>query len=326
MSVTRSSYLINIGGVNVTSAFSPILISLSVTDKVGTHSDTASITVDDIGGRIRLPRTGDPVLIFITGTQVFKGTVDEVKASGSRSSGRTVTVTAKGLDTTKKAKEPQQRHFDEDTIQGMLDKAAKEADVKTVEIKGSLGKIKRKYAEMRDESFLAFGERLAREVGGNFKITGDTATMTPRSSGGEGSVTATFGVNIHSYSISPKLGRPRFKATKARWYDKAKAEWRDTVKTTKITDATATIVHRFVLSDEDETSQRTDSDKASTERDAGEGTVTIELNTAAKPDGSCVVVVGKVGVDGTYKIDSVKHSIGRGGGGTTTLALKQPET
>ena len=47
---------------------------------------------------------------------VFTGTVDEVRSSGSRGSGRTLSITAKGMDTTGKPKEGQQRHFDDSTV------------------------------------------------------------------------------------------------------------------------------------------------------------------------------------------------------------------
>lgn len=330
MSVVRSSYMIKVGGKNVTSTFAPILISLSVSDKAGTHSDTATITVDDTGAHVRLPRTGDKVVISIGSSssglsEVFRGTVDEAKADGNRSSGRTVTVTAKGVDTTKKAKEPQQRHFDDDTVQGILDKAAKDADIKKVTIKDGLGSAKRKYLEMRDESFIHLGERLAREIGGNFKIRDDEAIITKRNGTSEGSISAVWGKNLHSYSISPKLGRPQFNKTKGRWYDKEKAKWQENEKSTSVKNGVATIVHRYILPDEDEAGQNTDSAKATTERDAGDGTVTIELNPGAKPDGECVVKVGKKDVDGTYSIETVTHTINRGSGGGTSLSINHPK-
>lgn len=329
MTVTRSTYAIRIGGKNVTSAFAPILLDLTVTDKAGTHSDTASIKVDDTDGRVRMPRVGDPVVILLAYTtegmgRVFEGTVDETRADGSRSSGRTVTITAKGLDTTKKAKEPQRRHFDDQDVQSVLDAAGSECGI-TVECRDGLGALKRKYLDMRDESFVHLGERIAREVGGNFKIKGNRATLTKRNAGLSGSIAATWGDNLHSYSISPKLGRPQFNKTKARWYDKAKAAWQEKEKATDAEDGNATYVNRFISSDEPEADQRTDSDKATTERDKGDGSVTIELDPTAQPDGLCIVAVGKPGVDGAYRIETVTHRLSRSSGGVTSLQLKHPQ-
>jgi uncharacterized protein len=326
MSVIRSLYSITVGGQNITSIVSPRLIDLTVTDKAGTHSDTASITIDDTNGTVRLPRVGDPVMISLGSTGsgfdlVFEGTVDEVKAKGDRGSGRTVCVTAKGLDTTQKAKEPQKQHFDEQTIQSILNTAGGQCGI-SVQCLDGLGGLKRKYLEMRDESFIHLGERIAREVGGNFRIKGKTAILKKRNTPGEGSVVAAWGVNLHSYDISPRLGRPQFNQTLSRWYDKEEAEWKEKQVGTSVRDGKAKYAARYVAPDEDEATQRCESDKATTERDQAEGTVTIELNPNAKPDGICIVATGKPGCDGSYLIESVSHRISRGSGGSTTLDLK----
>ena len=74
-----------------------------------------------------------------------------------------------------------------------------------------------------------------------------------------------------------------------------------------------------------ETTQQGTSDAATTARDAGEGTVVIEGNTAAVPDGLCTVSGTRSGVDGSYRIEAVTHTLTRAGGFVTTLELKQPQ-
>ena len=74
-----------------------------------------------------------------------------------------------------------------------------------------------------------------------------------------------------------------------------------------------------------ETTQQTDSDAATAERDAGEGTVTIEGNTAAIPDGLCRIAGTRPGVDGAYRIEAVTHTLTRAGGFVTSLELRQPQ-
>ncbi len=54
----------------------------------------------------------------------------------------------------------------------------------------------------------------------------------------------------------------------------------------------------------------------------GEGSVTIEGDTTAIPDGLCIVTGARAGIDGPWRIETVTHSYLRGGGFVTTLDLK----
>ena len=324
----RAVFMVTVAGTNITATLMPVLISLSVSDKVGTHSDTASLEIDDTDGRIVLPRIGAPVIVALgwegEGVRVvFTGTVDEVKSSGSRGSGRTLSISAKGMDTTKKPKEGQQRHFDETTVEDILKEAGQTAGVTEIDIDPSLAPITRKYFEMRDESFIHMGERLAREIGGNFRVSGTRAIMSKRGGTYTAAVVAAWGRNLHGWDLSPALGRTQYNKLRARWYDPKKAAWQETEEATSLP-VDARHDHRYAKADAQEAGQQTDSDKATSERDAGEGSVTIEGDTAAIPDGLCIVTGARPGVDGAYRIESVTHSYSRGGGFVTELSLKQP--
>ena len=324
----RAVFMVTVAGTNITTTLMPVLISLTVSDKVGTHSDTASLDIDDSDGRIVLPRIGAPVIVALgwegEGVRVvFTGTVDEVRSSGSRGSGRTLSISAKGMDTTSKPKEGQQRHFDDSTVADILSAAGKTAGVNQVEVDPSLASITRKYFEMRDESFIHMGERLAREIGGNFRIQGTRAIMSKRGGTYTSAVVAAWGRNLHGWDISPALGRTQYSKLRARWYDAQKAGWQETEEGTSLA-VDARHDHRYAKPDEDEATQQSASDRATSERDAGEGSVTIEGDTAAIPDGLCIVIGARPGVDGPYRIESVTHSYSRGGGFVTELSLKQP--
>jgi phage protein D len=324
----RAVFMVTVAGTNITTTLMPVLISLSVSDKVGTHSDTASLEIDDTDGRIVLPRIGAPVIVALgwegEGVRVvFTGTVDEVRSSGSRGSGRTLSILAKGMDTTGKPKEGQQRHFDESTVEDILMEAGQTAGVTDVEIDPSLASITRKYFEMRDESFIHMGERLAREIGGNFRIQGTKAIMSKRGGRYTAAVIAAWGRNLHGWDISPSLGRTQYSQMRARWYDSGKAQWQEAEEDTALS-VEARYDHRYAKPDEDEATQQTASDRATSERDAGEGSVTIEGDTSAIPDGLCIVTGARPGIDGPYRIESVTHSYSRGGGFVTQLSLKQP--
>ena len=326
----RAAFMVNVAGTNITAPLLPVLISLKVSDKAGTHSDTASLEIDDRDGRIILPTKGAPVEVALGWVDegvrvVFIGTVDEVKSKGDRGGGRVLTITAKGLDTTGAAKEGQQRHFDDQTIEAILKKAGEPAGVTDIEVDPELSGITRPYFGMHDESFVHAGERLAREIGGNFRVRGTKAIMSRRGAAYGPTVAAAWGQNLHSWDISPALGRPAFAKASSRWYDPVKAAWQEEEEETSL-DAKATFRHRYTKADKGEAKQQAKSDKATSERDAGEGSVEIEGNTAAIPDGLCIVVGARPGVDGVYRIDGVTHTYSRGGGFVSRLELKQPQS
>jgi uncharacterized protein len=56
----------------------------------------------------------------------------------------------------------------------------------------------------------------------------------------------------------------------------------------------------------------------------GGGSVVVDGTGAAQPGGSCMVSGARPGVDGTYRIESVKHALDKTSGWVTTLGLKNP--
>lgn len=324
----RAAFNVTVAGTNITTALLPVLIGLRVSDKVGTHTDSADLEIDDTEARIILPRKGAKVSIGLGWESegmrvVFRGTVDEVTSSGNRGSGRRLKITAKGMDTTGPAKEGQQRHWDDATVETIIRDAGGFAGIANIEIDPALRSLTRSYFEMRDESFIAMGERLAREIGANFRIVDDTAILSKRNADYQAAVRAVWGDNLHSWTITPQLGRPQFSAVRARWYDMAAAGWQMVQRSTGL-DVSAIHAARLARADATEASQQTDSDAATAERDAGEGTVTIEGNTAAIPDGLCIVAGTRPGIDGAYRIEAVTHTVTRAGGFVTDLELRQP--
>ena len=325
----RAVFMVTVAGTNITAPLLPVLISLTVSDKVGTHADTATLEIDDTDGRIVLPQLSAPVIVALGweggGVRVvFTGTVDEVRSSGSRGGGRTLSISAKGVDTTGKAKEPQQRHFDHKTVEDILKEAGSSASITEVEVDPALARITRTYFEMRDESFIHMGERLAREIGGNFRIQGTTATMSRRGALYPASVAAVAGRNLHAWDISPALGRAQYGKVRARWYDPAEAAWMETEESTSL-GAETRHDHRYGRASEGEAGEQAVADRATSERDAGEGSVTIEGDTGAIPDGLCIVSGARPGIDGAYRIETVTHRYSRGGGFITELELRQPQ-
>ena len=330
-----SFFRVVVGGQDISKVLDPILMSLTVTDKSGTSSDTCQIELDDTGGVIVMPDTGAEVSVTLgweggASDEVFRGKVDEVKSRGSRGSGLTLSISAKGVDTNSKAKQPQTRSMDNKTVEEALRETGQAAGITDIRVDQQLRSIRRDFWGLDAESFIHFGERIAREIGGTFKISGNRAVLARRNSGQSPSgqplptVTAARGDNLIDWEISPKLGRARYRETMARWYDRDDAQWRDIRVQVPIEGAQASATRRHAAPNRDEAQRNAESDSADADKNKGGGRVTINGNVAAKPEGTCIVAGTRPGIDGSYRIEGVEHSFSRSGGFTTRLDLKQP--
>lgn len=334
--MSRKAYFqITVGGLDISKTISPILISLSVTDKTGSSSDSSEIEIDDTDGRVIMPRPGQEMAVRLGWEggvidEVFKGKVEGIRSRGSRGNGRTLSISAKGVDTKGKAKQPQSRHMDNMTVQQAMQKAGEEAGVTNIRVAPALASIMRPYWSMDAESFLHFGERIAREIGGTFKVRGDQAVLAERGAGTSASglvlptVIARWGDNLMDWDISPVLGKPQYQEVRGRYYDRREAKWKEVRVQVPNTDATATLTRRNVAADRSEATNSARNDAQDSKDKKGEGSVTLEGEVSAKPEGSCVVVGAREGIDGLYKIDGVEHNYSRSGF-TTKLTLKQPD-
>lgn len=318
-----------VDGQDMTDAMRPYLTRISVSDKAGSASDSCSLEFDDAGGQVQLPREGAGVVVYLQGAMIFNGKTDSVRSSGSRGGGRTLAVTAKGFDAKGKAKEPQSHHMDDATLQQFLDKAASNAGLSGVKIDPAFANIMRPYWSVAGESFLHVGQKLARELGGTFKIRGDQAVLVKRGQGTNAAggamptVVGQVGRNVISWSISPVTGRPKFSKSKVRYFDRKTASYKEIEVETGI-EADATDEARTTAADEEQAKAIAEGRKTESEREGGEGTVDLDLEVTAQAEGTFVLIGARPGVDGSYRIEGVTHKADRGGGSTTSLDLKQP--
>ena len=304
--------LVFVEGVNITSTLRTFLQSVTVSDRAGTSSDSASIMIDDSKGIIAFPQHNAKVGIFM-GTrangvsQVFAGTVDEVRSSGGRG-GTNIEISAKGLDTSGKIKEPQQRNFDDMTVEEILIAAGETAGVTDIRVDPDLAMIIRDYEHMDDESFIAFGERLAKEIGGTFKVRNDAAVMAKKNSGRTPSgaalppILVARGNNLHTWDIAPYIGRARYKQIRVRFYDRKAGKHDEVVIDTDVEGSTAINVGRFEAPDKKMAEEMANSLKAESERGSGVGSISIEGNAGAQPEATCILAGARNGIDGAYAV------------------------
>jgi phage protein D len=323
----KVSWKVQVDGRDVTSAMRPYLIDIEVQDKAGSVSDTCSLTFDDRDGQALLPRDGALVSVYLEGVLVFEGTVDSCRSSGSRGSGRTLKVSAKGFDSRGKVKQPQNFHKDDATLQEFLEDAAKQAGLNEVRIDPELADITRDYWAAEGESFLHIGERLAREHHATFKIRGKTAVLVRRGKDqGLPTVHGRVGDNVISWDIAPYTGRKVFTKAKVSWFDRGEATFREEeVEFALDRDLPeAENVIRSIAADQDQAKAIGEARKSEAGREGGEGNVELDLTDEAQAEGMFILSGARRGVDGSYRIECVRHKASRSGGSTTTLELKQP--
>ena len=360
----EATFSVIVDGKAIDSTLDPILISLSIkTDDKGT-CDELSIEVDDSDGQVELPRMGADVEAEIgwddTGqVSSFQGFMDDahsggkgskgsshgggrpgkdgaghggpVHASGSRSKGRTLTMTAKSADMTSKVKGHRSAHKDKAKFGDVAKEWGQKAGLSDVKVDASLAAIERPYWSMANESFMAWGDRIRRELGATFKIFGKIAVFVPRTGGTSASgkpltpVAVTWGDNLIDWSASPVLSRPQYGSTAARWYDPKAAKHVTETADGGSGSGDAKHCHPTKHATKDNAKRQADSNKAELDREKGgcDG-VTIDGDPDAQPGALCTISGIRDGVDGTYLIESVTHTLSRHGGFTTKLTLKQP--
>lgn len=327
----KTKWSVLVDGKDVSSQMANYLESITVTDKAGVSSDSCSLRLDDTGGQIRLPQPGGSVVVRLDGVQVFAGIIDSVKSSGSRSSGRSLSVSAKGFDVNGKAKEPQRVHQDEGTVGDFLKTVAKKAGF-DMKIDPALANIARDYIAADAESLLHVGEKLARELGGTFKLRENMAVLAKHGADFglplvKGLFSTSGGGNLISWDIEPVSTRAVFKEITVPYFDRKDGLPRDYKTGSGAAGDTAKAVNlvRSVARDESHAKEIAEGRKQQIEREGGKGRVSLDLTPEAQAEALFQLSGTRPGVDGTYRIVSVTHKADRSGGATTDLELQQPQ-
>jgi len=327
----QAQVIVSLAGAPLSGLVYGMIESVTISDKAGTSTDTATIVFNDATGMLQMPETGSAAAVALgkpIPAPLFSGTVEKVTSEGGRN-GRRLTVTCRGVDVASKVREPQRRHFDDMSVEEILKEAGGAVGVTRFLISEKFKSMVRDYEAMDNEDLITFGERLAKEVGATFKFRDDTLVFAERGSGLSPSgqplpvALAARGMNLHTWSVSPRSSRPRYKLIEVRWFDRAAAEWKKVEREVEIEGATTTGVGIWEAANEQLADQRADALKAEMERDLGEGTVVTELTPFAQPEGSLLLIGAKGGIDGLYRVDVVTHEYNRSGASRTTIRVKE---
>lgn len=328
-----ADFSLSIEGKDITDLLVPIVLSISIRDVSGAHADTADVVLFD-DQTIKLPGKGVEIEIGLVGDNgqgvVFKGVVDAVRSRGGRG-GRQLSITAKGADVTGDAKVLRSRHWDGASLGTIVDQAARDAGLDGARVDPAFASQAPGYVAQHGESFMAFGQRLAREVGGTFKINGRKAYLVQRGGGvntrGQALATiiAEYGVNLKDWDIAPDAGRDSYGSASVRTYDPDTGGWTVHTAQSKAKKKGKAKHHaRYPAGSAASAANRANSDAGEAFRNGGSGSCGITLDVRAKPEGQCQIKGARPGIDGTYRITAVTHAYDRGSGTSTGLELGEP--
>lgn len=330
MSFIENSYAVWLNGQNVTSRLDPLLTSIKVTRAADAATDSCDIELADADGNIAMPSERAPVLVFVNGARIFSGFVSDVSASFGKGEGRTLNIGASSEQNGSKVGEPVLRSADNKTFADVAKEWGQKAGL-SVTVAGTVASVTRPYWIMQNESFRAWGQRMAREIGASFKVLGNEAYIVGVNEGISASgkvltpINAVYGDNLISGSISPIISRPKFKNVEISYFDIQKGRRVNVPVETGINDVDAALRTVISAADEDEAKQKATAAGKQSDREKGGGSVVILGAEYAEPEAICNIRGVRPGVDGAYRISSVTHSLAKGSGFVTTLDLKQPQ-
>lgn len=339
-------YVISVNGTDISRTLNPLLISLTLHLYQSGAANCLEIELDDSNGQLAIPPMGASISASIGWNDgsgvaaVFEGTVSDASAggagtilsTGSRSKGRVLQIISMSIDVNGPVKTTQEAHADDKTFQQVAAQWGAVAGL-AVKVDEAIGSTMRPYWSIANESFLAWGTRIAQELGASFQIMGNVASFvglnSPLSPSGSSltGVRAVWGDNLIAWSITPILGRPGYASFKSRFYSMVDSTWNviNQPGLGNFIQSTAELVDRFKAA-----SQGNAQNVASANAAAAQGAqgladwVIIDGAPEAQPQSQCTVSGIRDGVDGTFTVYSVMHRATRRQGFTTELQLSNP--
>lgn len=330
----ETPFKVLVGGNDVTNRFKPTAKSISVNRAARKVSDTADITLADPDGSTFMPPTGAPIQIqmgqnlFDMGL-AFDGFVDTVRSSGNKSSGREVSIKGNSVDNKSKVKAPGMRSEDKNNFEAIAKKWGDKVGLE-IKVAGDIAGIERDFWIMQNESYMQWGHRIAGELGAAFKIIGKRGFFAPLNEGISATgkpltaVSAAWGVNLLSWDVSPVVGRPQFGKVVGRYYDLKLAKYVTVDVGVNGAEVDVDFGSMFSDANESQSKQLAGAKAKESEREKGEGSVSIVGDYAAEPEAPLVLSGARAGVDGTYTIDSLVQKADKKSGFVTDLKIKRP--
>lgn len=220
-------YRILADDADVTAAIAKRLVKLTLTDKKGMEADELSITIEDGGGRVALPRTGVTLSLALGwegGALIDKGRfeVDQVEHSGPPDE---ITITARAADFRGGLKDQREASYHDTTVGAILETIAARNDLKSA-IHADLAKIAVAHLDQTNESDANLITRMGKDYGAVATIKAGRLLFIPEGKGVTASGRALGLTTIrrsdgdrHSFTASDRESTTT--GVKAKWHNLA---------------------------------------------------------------------------------------------------------
>ncbi|MBY0559881.1 hypothetical protein [Hyphomicrobium sp.] len=303
------------------------LISVEVTDHEGTHSDTATIVLDDRDGILALPQKGQVFTVSLgyreTGVELMgEYTVNDVTLEGYP---QKIKVQGKSADMGKsKLKEPRSKHHEKKTIGQIVGEAAARAGVVPM-VGPELGNFVYNSLHQTDESDMSLLSRLAHDHDATFTVKNGRMIFMPKEGGfsvtglamgaafirGPGSFIGVLpAANIPGDVIKYDCtlpDRPKHSQIKVGWWDTAKAKLM--VEQAQSGSDGPTFFDRHHAPNQKEAQARAKGRGKRMKREQGHLRVEVVGDPSLRAEMLAIVTGIRAGVDGPWRVKSATHHV-----------------
>lgn len=309
----KPAYSIKADDTDITAKVAEHLMSITISDESGFEADTVEITISDTRQTLALPRLGVELSVAIgyEGELVDFGTyqVDELELNYAPDSLR---ILGRATDLRGEAKNSKTREWHEKTLGSIVESIAKEHDLVPAIAKDLAG-IAIKHIDQIDESDFHFLSRIAKTYGAISKPVSGRWVFKPKLNG----MTAS-GKTIASVSLSPQqvtsvraslASRDKYKAVSA-YYNDLKTKKREQIKAGE-GEPVYQMRHTYATA-----KQASDAAHARL-KTLSQSQTTLSLtcpgNTNLVAEGLLYLAGFRDGIDGTWRITRVTHTLNNNG-------------
>lgn len=332
----RAVCRIIVEGVDVTAKIDPHLINVHVID--GPHAEL-HVELDDRDGRLPIPPLDSRIVVMLGWYnepvwKVFGGFIIDVEHGfGREQGGRRLWIHATGVRwTIGKAAEMNSWGEGED-VDGKSQKIplsqvlqdAGSSQGFDIKVHDTFGSKQRNFWMQNMESFLHFGQRMANEHGGLFRVTdGNQAVLTDYGVNADGSSVATINAkwndNLIGWRVHPIVAKNTWKGSVQGYYDSIKSVWNKVQKTFDaggiagaLGSNASTYGHSGSAANKGNAEQDNSGAEGQVSNEFGEGRIVINGEPRAAWNCKVQLIGARLGVDGLYLALQVEHIYSRQG-------------